>query len=456
MASRSDLRRAGAPAGLLAARRGLLAARRRCLAVLLLGGGAFLYQSGHDQIFWYDEWEFLLDRRGGGLSTFLDPHNEHLSLVPIAIYKLLLGATGMDGYGPYRLTLVVLDVLCALLLFVYAERRVGAWLALGAAALFLFLGPAWEVILWPFQIAWVAALAAGLGALLMLDRGDRAGRGDRVGPAARVAGQHRPRGGHRGRRARGGPLALGPARGGCGYPASRCCLYVAWYLGYSESHFSRRTLPGRAGVRRRRRGGLGLGRCVGPGGPGDPPVRERLAWGRPLAVLAVVVLVWRLTRIGTVSPRMAMLLASLVGFWILTAIGRARALPSRPPTPRGTCTSAAAFTLLIAIELLRGVAIGQDRGDPARRGAGRGARGQPRGAPGRLALPERALGDPGGQPGRHRDRARHRGPGLQPGALHPRGRLSGRRGGRRLARALARRRSRWPPRRRAPRPTTTS
>ena len=101
----------------------------------------FLYQSGHDQIFWYDEWAFLLGRRGGDLATYLEPHNEHLSLVPIAIYKLLLGATGMDGYGPYRLTLVVLDLLCALLLFVYAERRVGGWLALGAAALLPLPGP---------------------------------------------------------------------------------------------------------------------------------------------------------------------------------------------------------------------------------------------------------------------------------------------------------------------------
>ena len=132
--------------------------RRPRLALAgLLAAALFLFTDGHDQTFWYDEWAFLLGRRGSDLATFLEPHNGHLSLLPIAVYKLLLGAAGMDHYWPFRLTVVVLHLICALLLFVYAERRVGGWLALGAAALLLFLGPAWEVIVWPFQIAWVAS-----------------------------------------------------------------------------------------------------------------------------------------------------------------------------------------------------------------------------------------------------------------------------------------------------------
>ena len=35
--------------------------------------------------------------------------------------------------------------------------------------------PAWQNILWPFQVGWLLSLAAGLGALLALDRGDRRG-----------------------------------------------------------------------------------------------------------------------------------------------------------------------------------------------------------------------------------------------------------------------------------------
>ena len=37
------------------------------------------------------------------------------------------------------------------------------------------LGPAWPDVLWPFQIGFLGSLAAGMGALLALDRGDRRG-----------------------------------------------------------------------------------------------------------------------------------------------------------------------------------------------------------------------------------------------------------------------------------------
>ena len=72
----------------------------------------------------------------------------------------------MDHYWPYRAVVVALHLVCVALIYVYAERRVGGWLAFAAALLILFLGPAWQVIVWPFEMAWVASLAAGLGALL--------------------------------------------------------------------------------------------------------------------------------------------------------------------------------------------------------------------------------------------------------------------------------------------------
>jgi hypothetical protein len=366
MASRSDLRARERRPGPGLPDRGLLATHTArldrpwlpwaLLALLLVAGGAFLYRSGHDQIFWYDEWEFLLGRRGHSLSTFLEPHNEHLSLVPVLVYKLLLATTGMDGYGPYRLVLVVLDVLCAGLLFVYAQRRVSPWLALGAAALFMLLGPAWEVILWPFQIAWVAALASGLGALLFLDRGDRMGE-----VAASVL------------------LLVALASTGLGVaiaggvlvevlwrsdrlrrlwiPVIPLLFYAAWYVGYSESHFSRRTLPDVPAFVADA-AAASMSSLVGLAGPIIPQSQSSLSWGRPLAVLAVVALVWRITRMGTLSPRVAMLLASLVGFWILTAVGRA-GFAFTPPYSSRYVYVGGAFALLIAIELLRGVAIGR-------------------------------------------------------------------------------------------------
>jgi hypothetical protein len=326
------------------------------LGLMLLVGGAFLYRSGHDQLFWYDEWDFLLQRRGDHLSTFLEPHNEHLSLVPIAIYKLLLAVAGMDDYGPYRLTLVGLHLLCVLLLFVYAQRRVGGWPALAAAALILFLGPAWQVILWPFELAWIISLAAGLGALLLLDRGDRLGEvgasvlllvslassgvGIAVAAGVLVEVLWRP---DRWRR--------------LWIAAAPLLVYGIWYVGYSDSHVSRNTLPDVPGFVADAAAAT-VASLAGLSGPVIPESANGLAWGRPLAVVAVVALVWRLSRIGGVSARVAMLLAGGVGFWTLTAVGRAGFAFAPPSSPRYVYVGAL-FVVLIAVELLRGVSLGR-------------------------------------------------------------------------------------------------
>ena len=62
-----------------------------------------------------------------------------------------------------------------MLLFVYVRRRVGDGLALLGCVLILFLGAAWTDLLWSFQIGFSGSLAAGIGALLALDRDSRRG-----------------------------------------------------------------------------------------------------------------------------------------------------------------------------------------------------------------------------------------------------------------------------------------
>jgi hypothetical protein len=54
------------------------------------------------------------------------------------------------------------------LLFELVRRRSGDAAALGAALLLLVLGAGWEDLLWAFQVAWLASVACGLGALLLL------------------------------------------------------------------------------------------------------------------------------------------------------------------------------------------------------------------------------------------------------------------------------------------------
>ena len=58
------------------------------------------------------------------------------------------------------------------------------WLALAGTLPILVLGPAWDDLLWPFQLGFFASMSAGLGALLAFERRDR--RGDLVACALLV------------------------------------------------------------------------------------------------------------------------------------------------------------------------------------------------------------------------------------------------------------------------------
>lgn len=139
------------------------------LGVLLAAGALLILVAGRHLTFFYDEWGFILQRRGGGLGTFLDPHNGHLVLFPVLVYKVLFGIVGLRHYTPYRLVAVALHVVACAELYVLARRRIGPWLALAPATSLLFLGSAWQVLLWPFQISYLGSVVGGLGALLALE-----------------------------------------------------------------------------------------------------------------------------------------------------------------------------------------------------------------------------------------------------------------------------------------------
>ena len=145
------------------------------LALLFALTAAALLHETRGTTLWFDEWQWAMDRRGTDAATFLDPHNGHLSLVPILLYKLLFAAGGLTDYAPYRVAIVIAHLVCVTLVFVYLRRRVGDVVGALGAVVILLLGPAWQNILWPFQIGSVTSLAAGLGALLALDARRRAG-----------------------------------------------------------------------------------------------------------------------------------------------------------------------------------------------------------------------------------------------------------------------------------------
>ena len=96
-------------------------------------------------------------------------------MVPVLIYKALLATFGMDSARPFQVIEVLSFLLSDALLFIWIRRRVGAWLALAAVVPILFLGSAYEDLLWQFQVGYFGSMACGLGMLLALDRDDRVG-----------------------------------------------------------------------------------------------------------------------------------------------------------------------------------------------------------------------------------------------------------------------------------------
>jgi hypothetical protein len=124
--------------------------------------------------FFNDDWYFLLQRPGlsahPGIDVLLAPHNGNLVALVVPIYKLLVAVFGLDLQLPFRLVLGVVIASVGVLVYVLVSARMGRTVGLVAAALVLFLGPAWEDLLFFASIDLVGSLATGLGALVALER----------------------------------------------------------------------------------------------------------------------------------------------------------------------------------------------------------------------------------------------------------------------------------------------
>jgi hypothetical protein len=310
--------------------------------------GALLYHLTRDTTLWFDDWDFVLNRRGTGLATFLAPHGEHLSLVPVAIYKLLLSAFGIADYRPYRVAVIACHLASVALLFAYARRRVGDHLAGLAAVLMALFGPGWQNFLWGFSITYQLSLIGAAGVLLALDRRTRAGD-----------------------LAACGLLALSLASSGIGVPvalgaavdvalssswrrwwvvAVPLALYAVWWVAYQHAGIRSEDVyltPGFVALGLASTAGAlaGLGGNVVPSGAGT-----LIQWGAPLTVAALAVGGRRIRRLGAVPPRAVSLAAMLLGFWVIDGLSRADLTPAY--SSRYLYVSAL-LGLLLAAELAR-------------------------------------------------------------------------------------------------------
>jgi hypothetical protein len=127
------------------------------VAMLLL-----LVDLGRWLTFWYDEWNFVLDRADPSIETLLAPHVDHLSIVPVLLYEALLRIAGLGSYWPWLVALWACHLLSVALLYRITSRFAGTWLAVLAALSLLTLGPAFEDLLQAFQVSFLLSTAFGL------------------------------------------------------------------------------------------------------------------------------------------------------------------------------------------------------------------------------------------------------------------------------------------------------
>jgi hypothetical protein len=324
------------------------------LGAALTAAGVMTLVLAAEFTFLQDTWEFLMNRRDPSVDALLTPHNEHIVVFPVLIEELLLRLFGMTSATPEQVVLVGFLLGTAALLFVYLRPRLGPWLALFGAVAVLCLGPAWEVLLWPFEITFVGPMLFGLAMLLALEREDRSGDvaacvflilalgfsglGIPFLVAAAVA------------VALGGPATWRRRAFLVVVPA---LLYLVWYLGWghdAETHVtlhnilsSPRFVAEAASTAVAALAGLATS-------PTDGSIQP--LWGWALLVALAVVLGYRRLRRPSFSRDLWPVAAAAAAYWFLMAFNQ---IPGREATASRYQYGGAIFVLLILANVLRGV-----------------------------------------------------------------------------------------------------
>ncbi len=167
----------------------LTASRRRQTAratwplvvVLCSASAVLVVVLGMQLSFFNDDWYFLLQRpgleSGGGLDALLAPHNGNIVVLLAGLYKLLVTVFGLGSQLPFRLVLGVTLACLGALVVLLVRERTGQIVGVGAAAVVLFLGPAWEITLFFASFSHLGALTLGLAAARIGGRHAEAQRG---------------------------------------------------------------------------------------------------------------------------------------------------------------------------------------------------------------------------------------------------------------------------------------
>lgn len=326
------------------------------LAAMALSG-AYIVVLGSKLSFLLDDWGYIVLRRGNDLDTWMRPDNEHFVAGPVAVWKLLIAVFGIESMLPFKLVSTALFLIGAWFLFLWLRRRVGEWVALLMVVALLFLGAAFDDLLWFASITFLGSMAGGLGMLVALDRRDQ--RGDRLaclgllvslifsslwvafaaGAALDVFLRRRER----------------PWLRRVFIVAVPALIYIAWWIGWGHEAESALSLHNviRTPLWVFDSIAAAVAALLGLAIPAEwLTAPNGLDWGRPLTVGLLALALWRLWRMPRIPRSLWVVIAIGFVFWIL---GGFDVKPGRAASASRYQYPGAAFVLMIAGGLLAGV-----------------------------------------------------------------------------------------------------
>jgi len=343
--------------GVDAQRRSAGLSARWVLALICAASAILLVVLGSRLSFFNDDWWFLLQRPGieshGGLDVVLAPHNGSMVVLPAVLYKALVAVFGLGSQVPFRVTVAVTAICLGVLVYAIVAERLGSVAGLAAAAVILFLGPAWEALLFIGASNHLGALVFGLGALVAIERDTPSRNALACGLLV---------------------LAVATSNTGLAFvvgvaiavvarrrwvelwiPAVPAALYGLWWAVYGHKQSTNVTLNHIEHLPRYVFDSLshGLAAITGMQHGSLPGV---LWSGHILTVLAVLLVVVWLVRGGRPSAWALAVAATLLAFWLLAG---ASTIPGRGPDASRYQLVDAALLIVLAAELLRGTVLGR-------------------------------------------------------------------------------------------------
>lgn len=135
------------------------------LAATMLVAAVTYLQLARGLWFYADDWVFLVDRTppAGLIRSLLAPHNEHLSLLPVAVFRLTFAVVGLKSYVAYAAWGIAAHVATSAVLYgILRKARFEPLISFGCAVILLFVGGGGENTLWDFQIGFLGSALFGM------------------------------------------------------------------------------------------------------------------------------------------------------------------------------------------------------------------------------------------------------------------------------------------------------